>query len=124
MDAESLLDFVGRLRYGMPTDQKEALAASGTLPGAPVDRSADQAAANRYASGYLFTKNHPTIAPMVMPLVSQLRTSTLPGFGGDSPELQSLAISGMNTALAQTPPPAPMPMTPTPMPSLPLPPRR
>ncbi len=92
-----LADLLGVLRYGVPTDEKEQLARMGSLPGAPVDRTADQAAADRYASGYLFGKTHPVIAPAVQPFVNRLKTSDLPFFGGSTPELQSQAQAGVNT---------------------------
>ena len=86
----------GNLRYGMPTADKEVLARQGSLPGAPRDTSADQAAADRYASAFLFAKEHPTLSSVVQPLVDRVKTSDLPFFGGDSPELQSFAQQGAN----------------------------
>lgn len=94
-DLSDTLDVFGRLRYGVPTSEKEAIAIRGDLPGAPVDHTADQDAANRYASGFLFAQEHPTLAPMVMPFVDRVRT----GLFGDSPEMQSYATAGMNQAL-------------------------
>jgi len=93
--AEQIADALGYLRYGMPTAKKEAMAASGALPGAPPDPTVDQDVANRYASGYLFAQQHPQIAPLVQPLVDRMRTAWF----GDSPELQSYATAGMNRGL-------------------------
>lgn len=98
-----LTDLLGYLRYGMPTSQKEALAASGALPGAPKDNTVNQDAANRYAAGFLFQRAHPTLAPIVQPLVNQIKTSTLPLLGGSSPELQSQATAGANAAAVSGP---------------------
>ncbi len=100
MDLRDVLDIAGLLRYGMPTSEKERLAISGTLPGAPVDHTADQDAANRYAAGYLFAKEHPILAPIVQPMVNRLKVSDLPLFGGSTPDLQSQATAGMNQGLA------------------------
>ncbi len=99
----SAADQAGRMRYGVPTSEKERLAASGSLPGAPQDQSADQGAANRYASGYLFGQAHPTLAPMVQPAVDMLKTSDLPGIGGESPEAQSYASHGVAMSRQPTP---------------------
>jgi len=120
-----LLDIAGRLRYGVPTSEKEAAARRGDLPGAPVDNTADQARADRYAAGYLFGKAHPTIAAAVMPIVSQLKTSDLPVLGGSSPELQSYALQGAQRGIQDAQPraadllsqmfaPKPQPSQPTP----------
>lgn len=89
-----LLDQAGRIRYGVPTSEKEALARSGSLPGAPEDFSAGQEKADRYASGFLFGQEHPYISQMVQPLVNRIKTSDLPFLGGSSPELQSYASEG------------------------------
>jgi hypothetical protein len=56
-----LLDQAGRLRYGMPTSQKEAMARAGSLPGSPTP-DADAEEADRYASGYLFSAAHRTLS--------------------------------------------------------------
>jgi len=92
---DELLDVLGKLRYGVSTAEKERLAASRALPGAPVDNTADQEAANRYASGYLFGQNWPNLAPAVQPFIDQIKTSNLPFVGGSSPELQSQASAGV-----------------------------
>jgi len=91
----------GRLRYGVSTAEKEAIARRGELPGAPVDRSAGQEKADRYAAGFLFAKEHPDLAPILQPMVDRLKTSDLPYFGGESPEVQSYASQGMTRALAE-----------------------
>lgn len=95
------LDIPGRLRYGVPTSRKEALASARALPGAPKDDSADQDVANRYAAGYMFAQQHPHLAPLVQPFVDAIKTSDLPLIGGASPELQSYAVEGMNRALLE-----------------------
>lgn len=88
-----ILDQAGRLRYGVPTSEKERLARAGALPGAPEpDEDAEEA--DRYASGYLFSAAHPTLSRVVQPLVSRLKVSDLPAFGGSSAELQSFADAG------------------------------
>jgi len=94
-----LLGALGKLRYGMSTGDKEVLAAGRVLPGAPVDNSAEQAKANRYASGYLFGQQWPRLAPAIQPLVDRIKTSDLPFLGGESPELQSYATQGMNVGV-------------------------
>ena len=96
-----ILDLAGVLRYGVPTSEKERLAVSRELPGAPADVSPEQGAAHRYASGYLFAQQHPTIAPIVQPLVDRLKVSDLPLFGGSSPELQAYASQGVTRALSE-----------------------
>jgi len=95
--ADAMADAAGNLRYGMPTSQKEVLAAGRRLPGAPIDNSADQDVANRYAAGYLFTMQHPDLAPYVMPVANFLH-----GLFGDDPSVQSYAQEGMNRALVDT----------------------
>lgn len=89
------LNVLGNIRYGVPTSQKESLARSGSLPGAPEDTTAEQKAADRYAAGFLFALQHPEIASTIQPLVDRLKTSDLPLFGGASPELQSYASEGV-----------------------------
>lgn len=96
-----LADAPGRIRYGKSTSQKEALARARALPGAPLDTSAGQEKADRYASGYLFAQNWPRLAPIVQPYVDALKTSDLPLFGGETPESQSYATAGMNRALIE-----------------------
>ena len=96
---EAALDAPGRLRYGVPTSTKERLALQQALPGAPRDMTADQDAANRYASGFLFGREHPQIAAAVQPIVSRLKVSDLPFFGGSSPELQSQADYGVQQGI-------------------------
>ena len=76
-----LLD-TGTFRYGVTTAEKERLARARALPGAPRDLSADQSVADRYAAGYLFGTNWPNLAPVVLPLINVLKTSSLPFFGG------------------------------------------
>jgi hypothetical protein len=93
-----LLD-TGTLRYGVSTAEKEKLARGGALPGAPVDKTADQERADRYASGYLFATRWPRLSSAVMPLINALKTSDIPFLGGDSPEIQSYAQNGVNRAL-------------------------
>ena len=100
MDLRDLLDFAGRIRYGMPTSEKERLAVTGALPGAPEDKTVDQTAANRYSSGFLFALEHPTLAAAIQPVVSQIKVSDLPILGGSSPELQSYADSGVQQGIA------------------------
>lgn len=95
-DLLDLADILGNLRYGMPTSQKEALAISGTLPGAPKDMTADQTAANRYAAGYLFTRRHPDLAQYAIPAASFIH-----GLFGDNEAIQSQAHAGMNEALKE-----------------------
>lgn len=92
-----LADQFGRLRYGVPTSQKEVQALSGTLPGAPTPTE-DAEEAQRYASGYLFQEANPTIAPTIQDIVNLIKVSDLPFFGGSSPELQSYAVHGANMA--------------------------
>src|SRR3989304_7604207 len=96
-----MLDVLGRLRYGVSTSEKERLARSRELPGAPKDTSPEQATADRYAAGFLFARQHPTLAPLVQPMVDRLKTSDLPFFGGESPEAQSYASQGVARALAE-----------------------
>ncbi len=93
---DSFKDFfdTGALRYGVSTADKERLAIGRELPGAPEDATADQDPANRYAAGYLFAQEHPTLSSVVQPFVDMLKTSDLPFFGGSSPELQSWASHG------------------------------
>ena len=98
MDPRDLLD-TGSLRYGVSTAEKEKLARQGLLPGAPADTTAGQERADRSASGYLFPSPWPRLAKTVMPAISALKTSGIPFFGGESPDLQSYAQEGMNRAL-------------------------
>lgn len=89
----------GILRYGVSTADKERLAREGLLPGAPVDRTAGQERADRYASGYLFASTWPKLSKAVMPFVNALKTSDIPFLGGDDPSLQAHAQSGVDRAL-------------------------
>jgi hypothetical protein len=88
------LDFLGRARYGMSTAEKEALAAARALPGAPPANTADAAQGNRYAAGYLFTKQWPNAAPYILPAANFVH-----GLAGDSETVQSQATAGMNQGL-------------------------
>jgi len=90
---EDMLDQAGRLRYGVPTSEKERLARSGELPGSP-EADADAEEADRYAAGFLFSKKHPDLSAALQPLISRLKVSKTPLFGGSSPELQSYADFG------------------------------
>jgi hypothetical protein len=85
-------DQLGRLRYGVPTSEKERLALSGSLPGSPSAATEDASEAERYASGYLFAREHPVLQALVQPTVDAARI----GWFGDSPELQSYATAGAN----------------------------
>lgn len=96
---EDPLDQLGRLRYGVPTSEKERLARTGELPGAPtynptLSDEENMERADRYASGYLFGKARPQVSSFIQPLIDMLKTSDLPAFGGSSPELQSYASEG------------------------------
>jgi hypothetical protein len=91
-------DELGRLRYGVPTSEKERLALTQSLPGAPVP-DADAAEAERYASGYLFAREHPVLSEVAQPVVDRIRT----GWAGDSPELQSWATAGASAARTHEP---------------------
>lgn len=98
MDWRDLFD-TGILRYGVTTAEKEKLARERALPGAPRDPSAAQAAADRYAAGYLFGTYWPRAAPVLMPWISAAKTSGWPLIGGENPALQSLAEAGLSRAL-------------------------
>lgn len=93
MNLRDLLDVAGQIRYGMPTSAKEVLAVSGALPGAPVDRSAEQDAAKRYAAGYLFTREHPDAAKVLIPAATYIHA-----LFGDV-DTQARAHEGMNRAM-------------------------
>jgi len=88
-------------RYGTDTATKEVLAREGSLPGAPVDPSADQEIADRYAAGFLFGLQYPTLAENVLPYLNMLKTSDIPGFGGSSPELQSYGSHGIQQGILE-----------------------
>jgi hypothetical protein len=94
MTLADLFDQFGRIRYGVPTSEKERMALTGELPGSPSAAKADPLEAERYASGYLFAKQHPALAEVVQPVVDRVRI----GWFGDSPELQSYAQAGANAA--------------------------
>ncbi len=96
----SAADPAGELRYGVPTSEKERLAITRALPGAPAV-GADDAPAQRYASGYLSAKANPDLTAALLPLISQLKVSDVPLLGGSSPELQSQAEAGANQAYIQ-----------------------
>lgn len=89
-------DQFGRLRYGVPTSEKERLARTGELPGSPAADTMDSSEADRYASGYLFGRTWPNLSRLIQPAVDTLKTSSLPLFGGESPEMQSYATAGGN----------------------------
>lgn len=93
---EGLADQFGRLRYGVPTSEKERLARTrGSLPGMPpVSESAEES--DRYASGYLFGQTWPRLAPEIQSLIDRIKVSDLPLVGGSTPELQSYATQGVN----------------------------
>ncbi len=103
MDWRDLADPIGYLRYGMSTADKEVLARNGSLPGAPVDKSEEQKVADRYAAGYLFTRQWPTLGPILQPVANMIDTDTgiINPFGGSSPELQSYASEGQNHAMLE-----------------------
>ena len=93
-DIRDVSDILGYLRFGRSTAEKEALAASRSLPDAPEDNTADQDVANRYAAGYLFAQRYPKIAQQILPYVTQIKIAA-----GSDPVLQSWAHTGMNRAL-------------------------
>lgn len=91
--AGNVADQFGRIRYGVPTSEKERLAREGNLPGAP-DPAQGVEEADRYASGFLSGQTWPAASDIIQPLVDRVKTSDLPFFGGDDPELQSYASEG------------------------------
>lgn len=100
--ASDVADQAGRIRYGVPTSEKERLARTGSLPGAPS--GADAETADRYAAGYLTTRQHPSLYPAIAPYIDATKTSAPADIlgallGGDTPTVQSYATSGMNQAL-------------------------
>lgn len=97
-----LADPLGQLRYGMSTADKEAAAGRHDLPNAPKDQEYENdERTQRHAAGYYFTKRYPNAAPILMPAINFLKTSSAPIFGGDSADLQSYAQDGMNQALRE-----------------------
>ncbi len=84
-----LVDQAGRIRYGMPTTEKEKLARSGLLPGSPKTDDAD--VLDRYASGMLAAR---TWGGGVQPIADRLHLAGL-----DDPDVQSWATTGKNEAL-------------------------
>lgn len=92
MDWRDLLD-TGALRYGVPTAEKERLARQRSLPGAPLDLTADQAAADRYAAAYLFGLEWPRLSKAVEPALTGFKVLT-----GTDPILQSYATAGLSQA--------------------------
>ncbi len=100
---EDAADQLGRLRYGVPTSEKERLARTGELPGAPSPLTTGVEEQDRYASGFLSGQTWPNASELFQPLVDRVKTSDLPFFGGDSPELQSYASEGSRRASQMDP---------------------
>ncbi len=70
-----LADQFGRLRYGVPTSEKERMAVSGEVPGAqPIQyNDRDVARENRRAAAYLFGKTWPRLAPVIQPAINRFK---------------------------------------------------
>ncbi len=88
-----LADQLGRLRYGVPTSEKEAFARQEMAP-MIGDESEDLANSDRAAAGYMFAEQWPRVQEAVQPWVDRARI----GWGGDTPEEQSYATYGANLA--------------------------
>lgn len=94
---DALINLGGRVgsqvRYGMPLEDKERLALSGQLPGAPEDPAMVEER-QRHGAGYLFGQEWPRLSTAVMPAVNLVKGTDWWGLGGSSPELQSWANHG------------------------------
>ena len=88
-----------KLRYGVSPEEKYRLAIQGGIPGAqPIHSEQDVEREERRASGYLFAKQHPTIAGAVQPLVDDLRTHVF----RDDPRTVAAAQEGQRAAIGQS----------------------
>lgn len=94
---DELLSLLGVLRYGVPTEKKEAMALSRSLPGAPAVVGSDAPEAQRFASGFLHGKTWPQASQHTVPAAMFLRALLL----NESPELQSFAQQGANIGRAR-----------------------
>lgn len=94
-------DLGNLIRYGMTGPQKDALAYGAKLPGAP-SYTQNPAAADRYASGYLFGQQWPSIAEPVTGAIGAGRYK----FGPDvDPALQAAGNAGAAAGVAGPLPP-------------------
>lgn len=95
-----IADAPWRFRYGVGPTEKYRLAVTGGIPGAqPIRNEADVDREERRASGYLFAKQHPTIAPLVQPTVDDLRAVAF----RDDPSVIAAAQEGQTAALGAPP---------------------
>jgi hypothetical protein len=89
-----LNDLGGRIRYGVPTAEKEAMAMRGEIPGhdpANMKTGTGMEAEQRRAAAYLFGKNYPNLGPNWQPIIDRVLRS------GDDPKV--LAVT--QTAVEQ-----------------------
>ena len=87
----AVADPLGRLRYGVPTSEKEAFARE-AMSSKIGDFSEGQAPSDRAASGYLFERAYPELQKRAQPWIDAARI----GWFGDTPEEQSYASYGAN----------------------------
>jgi hypothetical protein len=109
---DKLADLGSMIRYGVPFDQKAAMAIRGEVPGFDRQNAGSEMGADieqRRAAAYLFGKQWPNLAPEWQPLVDRFIRS------GDDPRLlavtQDAVERGAYDALRARP------TTPRPMPS-------
>lgn len=82
-------DAVAQARYGVPWEEKEAMAIRGDIPGAdPRNGSSDlgQEIEQRRAAAYLFGRQWPTLGPWLQPGINALRYVE-----GDDPRVIAVA---------------------------------
>jgi hypothetical protein len=86
-----LNDQGGRVRYGVPTSEKEAMAIRGEIPGhvpANDNTMLGQDIEQRRAAAYLFGKTWPWLGPNWQPYIDKFRSGE-----GDDPRVISVAQS-------------------------------
>lgn len=91
-----LNDMGGRIRYGVPTSEKEAMAISGQIPGhdprnakTGVGHEIEQ----RRAAAYLFGKNYPNLGPEWQSLIDRMRS-------GDDPKVLAVTQTAVEQGAA------------------------
>lgn len=82
----------GRLRYGVPLEEKARMAVSGEIPGYdPVNAGTEigQDIEQRRAAAYLFGKTHPNLGPEWQPIIDRYIRS------GDDPRVLAVTQSAV-----------------------------
>lgn len=94
---DRLADLGSMIRYGVPFNEKAAMAIRGQIPGYDPRNAyteLGQDIEQRRGAAYLFARQYPGLAPMVQPLIDRLRS-------GDDPRILAVTEDAMRRGVAE-----------------------